>query len=753
MSAKSTKRIIGLATTLIVLLLAVALVVTPMILNVNGSERYFSGEAEAYCQSLIEKGFPHDYAVCLTELHMLHPTWEFTPLLITDTNALYTWDYVIDRETEKGETNVVPSGLEYAAYQHPFNLTVYDSGYYQASRETVEYFMDPRNFLNETDIFQFYTLTGRDGKSVDTADAVKSLLKGTFMEDTVLENGISYADYFVRVGTELGIDPIFLAAKVRQEQGSGGTSPLISGNCGTKLWEFYRDQTSKTDSGQIVNPPLSGHSKDELLTLNGYYNYFNVGATGKGVFQIYYNAMQYAIKGTADMKNAWGGNSAWNTRWKAIYGGAYFIKTGYIDSYQSCVYLQKFNVDGRASTNFSKQYMTAVFGALSESRTLFQSFAAIDALDTPIGFLIPVYEGMPTSPCKDPALGHVDSFAQATNKYTDKADLISPVRLSAKNEAIYTTVEVYPDSTLKLTGSFVRNAKNKELTIKTNCIEYAWDGGEWQTASDGSDMQISLLMNVPESTEHILTVRGKVSYRVTKNGSSQTITSYALIAVVYVKVLPKTGVTLCYEVGNSITERKLYAGSTVTLPICEASDFAGWYGSDGSFLPSGADIVIDSDMTYSAIFLELKPLSGASLNLLGDQTRLCFSAVLDHNAYQTLNTEGAEHLSFSATLISGNHEETCILSSTNVITSANGRQWLRLTLTTPPLPESELDAAFSASFLASIRYTNGDTAVISTKGLGDVRTAKTIAIAALTDSSTAYPESLRRRFETIVEAE
>ena len=89
---------------------------------------YFEGEAQLYYLSLLEKGFPEDYAKELTELHLLHPDWQFEPLLISQTNASYTWDYVIDQETKEPETNLVPDGKTYRKYQKASNIKLYDSG-------------------------------------------------------------------------------------------------------------------------------------------------------------------------------------------------------------------------------------------------------------------------------------------------------------------------------------------------------------------------------------------------------------------------------------------------------------------------------------------------------------------------------------------------------------------------------------------------------------------------------------------------
>ena len=365
------------------------------------STRYFEGAALKYYDALCAQGFPEDYAEELTELHLLHPSWEFVPLQITDTNEQYTWNFVIDAETEEADTNLIAPTNAYKDYRHKTNRKTYDSGYYQASRDAVEYFMDPRNFINETDIFQFFDLGAPSAPSLSSVEAV---LRGTFMENKVLENGKTYAQNFVDIGQAVGINPVYLAVKVFQEQGAEGSSPLVTGDVGDVLWHFYQSRIEKTAEGAEVVLPLFA-SRGELMQLNGYYNLMNVGASGKGVFAIYRNAAAYAQKGSEEMQAAWGGDPSWNTVWKSLWGGALLLKSDYIDRYQSTVYLQKFNVDGRSGRNFWGQYMQNVAGALIEARSLYQSLAGVGALDAPATFLIPVYRDMPRHVSADPANG------------------------------------------------------------------------------------------------------------------------------------------------------------------------------------------------------------------------------------------------------------------------------------------------------------------------------------------------------------
>lgn len=721
MQTRTKKRTIAWISAALVAVILIGVIIA-LILPTK-SERFFEGEAEAYYRALIQKGFPEDYAAELTELHLLHPTWEFEPLLITRQNPTYTWNYIIDKETEVEDRNVVYSDSTYLAYQHPFNTELYDSGYYQASTAAVKYFMDPRNFLNETDIFQFYSLSGAEV----TLDAVKAVLAGTFMENAVLENGYTYAEYFLQIGNELDVNPLFLAAKVRNEQGVGGTSPIISGACGNLLWNYYENKVQKNEAGSdVLTPSDVEYTKSQLTAYNNLYNFFNVGATGKGLFSIYLGAMKRAQTGTAEMADEWGNGGAWNTKWKALYGGAYFLKTKYIDAYQPTVYLQKFNVDSRASNNFWGQYMTSVFGAMSEGRALCQSFTALDALDMPATFLIPVYGGMPEDRCKDPADGKVQGFATAPSRYTYDVNLFEPKRYRAADAAVYLSTEVYPAHTLTLEGSL-------EHSWGVDSLEYAWDGGEWHAFSGGENWKLSLRADFPVNTSHILVVRAKVSYQ----SSGRTIHNYCLVSVTYVNVVPIPTAKLSIDVGGKKTDMIYNVGTSIVLPTCEDAGFAGWYGSDGAFLPSGAHYTIENDVTFSALFLDFKPLSGASLKTDGNAPKLCFSAVIDTQSYGVLTEGESDYLTLSALLTVGDATQSTAVE-VGEIADRDGGEWVLLDATTPTLSGDALDRICTVAFSAELHYSDGSSRALPPIGQSDCRSAKDVATAALADRGVIY---------------
>ncbi len=361
--------------------------------------------------ALIEAGFPPSYASKLEKLASIYPQWQFIPLDISSLNSKYTFSYVLWKETEDPETNLVPPSATYSKFRDNSLGAIYDGGWYSADDWAVEYFLDPRNFLDGERIFMFEDIGG--AMSVAEAESIcASILRGTFMENLMLSNGKTVARYLAEIGAELGISAPFLAARVRLEQGVGG-SPLSSGSCGTVLADYYANKVQRDERG-LVAAPSSGHSEWELKSYNGLYNFFNIGASGTGLFNIYLNGMKEAKKGTPTKASEWGG-AEWNTDWKGLYGGAERLKTKYVDDFQNTLYLQKFNVDPRSSRNFWGQYMQNVMGAYTESASVARAYGEANAKYSAFRFLIPVYSGMPGD--ETAVLADVDR-----NGYVDKSD-------------------------------------------------------------------------------------------------------------------------------------------------------------------------------------------------------------------------------------------------------------------------------------------------------------------------------------------
>ncbi|MBQ2733276.1 MAG: hypothetical protein IJF74_03880 [Clostridia bacterium] len=340
---------------------------------------------------LIEKGFPPSYAEKLAPLADKYPNWRFTPLYITEMNGTYTFPYVLAKQTADPATNLVYPSAGNSAYRDERTGPVFDGGWYSANDKAVEYFLDPRNFIDSEHIFMFEDIS--KPMNINEAERIcAAVLKGTFMEKKTLSNGKSFARYLAEIGAELGISAPFLAARIRLEQGVNG-SPLSSGSCGTVLADYYKNRVQRDWRG-FVAAPSSGYTEWQLKNYNGLYNFFNIGASGTGLFNIYLNAMKTAQKGSAEKASVWNG-AAWNTDWKGLYGGALTLKKMYVSDYQNTLYLQKFNVDPRSSRNFWGQYMQNVMGAYTESESVAGAYTAANAKWNEFSFLIPVYSDMP----------------------------------------------------------------------------------------------------------------------------------------------------------------------------------------------------------------------------------------------------------------------------------------------------------------------------------------------------------------------
>lgn len=338
---------------------------------------------EDYIEYLKSLGFPQDYAELLAPLHERHPEWKFTPIKITElSGGKYTWTYVINKEVEDDENNTVYYTLS-DAMDYAIDDKLVESGiWFRAKRESVEFFMDPRNFLYEEKIFMFENL---QGDVTDSVIAVESLLDGTFMFRTSMGDegsSMKYSECFIEVGKKVGISPLMIAARLRQEQGVSGTSELISGKCGDALWEYYSTGTK--------GAPSSGYSEGLLKSYNGLYNFFNIQATGTGRFETLLAGMKEAQQG------------GWTSRYKAIEGGAVKVKARYIDDYQQTLYFQKYNIDPRSGRNFWGQYMQAINAAHDEGKSTYKAYSRAKLLDSPFVFDIPVFTGMPANPCPDP---------------------------------------------------------------------------------------------------------------------------------------------------------------------------------------------------------------------------------------------------------------------------------------------------------------------------------------------------------------
>lgn len=279
-------------------------------------------------------------------LQSKYPNWKF--------KILYTgldWNEVISSEyTGHGSS---PKNLVYKTsnYQGEWICAIcgdtgYDNGSWRCSSEqAIKYMMDPRNSINASDIFQFEELTNA-GCDINI---LKSMTNGTFLSGH--EQGI------IDASNNNNVNAYYIVARLIQEQGKTGTV-LTSGN-------GYNGQYA------------------------GYYNAFNIAASGNSTAEILTNALAYAKK------------KEWTSLEKSIDGGISFLAKQYIQKGQNTLYLQKFDVE---ATNglYSNQYMQNILAAQNEGTTLRNTYINMNSMSSSHTFIIPVYENMPQEPCSRP---------------------------------------------------------------------------------------------------------------------------------------------------------------------------------------------------------------------------------------------------------------------------------------------------------------------------------------------------------------
>ena len=312
-------------------------------------DKWFSGmwleSSDAQIDYSDVEQFPDSYQGNLYELKTAHPNWIFVKM---DTGL--DWAEVVKYELNASEDR--SRSLVPASYPDAWKYAKYNSSWYYASEVALKYCLDPRNFLKETYVFQFEQLTYNE--SYHTVEGVQNFLNSTFMSGELPGEGMTYAQAFWEIGSSQNVSPYHLASRVYQEQGKG-TSPLISG----------------TYAG-----------------FEGYYNYFNVSASGATDAEVIRTGLTYAKE------------NEWNTRYKALSGGAAVIAKNYILKGQDTLYLQKFDVDDSYSGMYWHQYMQNILAPSSEAQSILKLYKNTGSLDNTFVFRIPVYNNMPSRPCQ-----------------------------------------------------------------------------------------------------------------------------------------------------------------------------------------------------------------------------------------------------------------------------------------------------------------------------------------------------------------
>ena len=405
-------------------------------LTSSGSHGSSDADFESY---MTKQGFPESYKPYLRTLHEQHPKWIFTAQKLgVDWNTALKEECVVGRNLVHSSALASWKSMEKGAYD--FNGGYWyglDGSWVAASKEIIMYYMDPRNFLNDTYIFMFENQSY--DPSYQTESGVKTILADTFMSGSYTcpdtKKKYTYSQTFMDAAKKSGVSPYHLASRCRNEQGVNG-------------------------------------APQSLGTVKGYENYFNF-------FDIQAYATSTMTAAEMGCKYAKTTNPTyllpWTNQYKSIVGGSIFLGTGYITKGQDTLYLQKFDMVDGGNGLYYHQYMTCVFGQANEAISLKNAYSQ-DILNSAMEFKISVYNNMPDKLCPKPTSSgdnnnYLKSLSVSGTSISPKFDKFTASYTAKVNaEVSSVTVNANPlGKSAKVSGKGKVSLKTGENTIKVTC--------------------------------------------------------------------------------------------------------------------------------------------------------------------------------------------------------------------------------------------------------------------------------------------
>lgn len=417
--------------------LSLAVVSVTQLVNYKAIEINAATDNE-FEKEMTKQGFPESYKSKLRQIHSEYPKWVFKAM-----HTDMTWEEAIKNESIVGRNLVTRESIsswksiETGSYDWANSTwaTFDGSKWMAASEGIIRYYMDPRNFLDSSNVFQF--LQQNYDSSTQVASGVETLVKSTFMESrstgnvstietTTTASQVAKGKKGVAVnapGIQLGLAPKYVKdaniefkspagitmeptpAAVEDTEPAAQSDNTSSANTSGEE-KTYVDMIMSAAVQSNVNPYVlasmliqeqgvkgtSGLISGTTSPYEGHYNFFNI--------QAYHSGNQ-----TATQRGLWWASQSgshlrpWNSREKAIIGGAMYYGEKYVHAGQNTFYLKKFNVQG--SDPYKHQYMTYVEAAASEGIKLSRAYTA-EMKAVKLEFFIPVYKEMPDEIAKKP---------------------------------------------------------------------------------------------------------------------------------------------------------------------------------------------------------------------------------------------------------------------------------------------------------------------------------------------------------------
>lgn len=442
--------------------------------------------------------FPSSYQASLKKLAELHPNWSFT--------AFYTgmtWEQFIQGETSAHLRNTVHNSRDVS---WKCSCGQVASGYACASKDILEYYSDPRNFLTESGVFQFLEMSYNS--SVHTRAGVQSIIKGTFMDKNVTftlngqQKTMHYADIIMDAAKESKISPYSIAIKIIQEVGRQGS--------------------------QSVSGTYPGYE--------GLYNFFNIGAYDQG------NAIENGLRKARE--------NGWTNQYVSIIEGSKYMADSYINVGQNTSYFYKFDVVDGSNGLFWHQYMTNIQDPSSQAKNLYNTYAKNNILDASLNFIIPVFNnmsGMSNLPTDMDPTSSDSYYVNGTGVSLRENPTTSATRIATlSNNEIVKVIEFNKGSADGYNWAYIERSNGVKGYVANN---YLLPSNGASTSSSIARIENAYIITVPNTKiSDIANELSITSYEV-KNGSG--------------KVVDVNGIAATTQVLNNKSANKYY--TIVTL--------------------------------------------------------------------------------------------------------------------------------------------------------------------------------------------
>lgn len=487
------------------------------------------------------KNFPSSYHESLKTLHNRYPNAVFVPIHARwQSGKLMTFAEAVSGEFVEGKNLLWDSNnsrdgwklLDSYNYETNSFKNNYSGGgknWYAVSEKVLMYYLDPRNFLNETDVFMFESL--KYYPQYHTIEGIESILKGSFMYNAFVDKSkTKFSQAIVDAAISTNASPYFIASRIVQEVGTTRSSLVL----GT-----YPPSNSKED--------IEKYSKYAEFT--GYYNFYNINAGGNDVV---YNGLKYAK------------DKGWDSEYKAIVKGAEAISKGYIKLGQDTLYLQKWDIDCKGwQTCLNHQYMQNLQAPLEEGKKTYNAYLknlGAGMYQKEYIFSIPVYENMPnitTLPSKKSPINYLASLVVDGKSMSNFDGLKTKYNLTVPAGTESINIEATPkNSSAVITGIGDIEIKSDSQIIKINV-----------KAANGDVLTYQINVTRLESEEKI--TLEKILKKLNKNFDKYAtgLVSYDDVISTIDKVDSNVEVTIKDLKGNTVSDGNLKTGYEIIISL------------------------------------------------------------------------------------------------------------------------------------------------------------------------------------------